>query len=355
MVFSTKNHIRHLLVYFTLMGIIQTSFGEKLMNSDYVTNFNIDINDTKLDSLSVNKASNIEDKLLDNNKQVIQIITKKTIDITSQKLLPVMWLSMLSNYRQWQVINDQNSYMVISNLNDGNTEVVTVLPTKRRSPKNMRKSATGTPPDKNQVGFGASAQILNIRDISDITWARGRYALTLLTYDWRSNTEVVELISNKADPISVLKNISHRMNHFPLTSTPSVHGVISYKIVDTQVKQTTLTLPATVNKQKLQGSITVPINTSTIYSKKITGSKSTQNYFAATLVFTQLDNFRPYTFNINIPIEKSDMLMGKTMNINVELNINSFFEEKSDKSKQISQVYFINGSNITGPQALVVE
>ncbi|GMR16876.1 MAG: hypothetical protein BMS9Abin31_1268 [Gammaproteobacteria bacterium] len=182
----------------------------------------------------------------------------------------------------------------------------------------------------------------------------------LLTYDWRSNTQIVNLITNKKDPLSKPNNYKdvNRHNHHTLSQNQSKYGYIkTHKIVDTHKQTATLTLQTKLskNKNKLFGSMSIPLNTSNLYTFPITEDKKENNYLITTLIFTQLDERDPHTFKIKLPIEDVSSIVDKIMEISFELEIVQLFDDIANVKAQTSQVYLITGSQIAGPQALIVE
>ena len=118
------------------------------MNNTCTNDFGVVISDDNLFGLSDTIISNIEDSFLGKNLEGTQIITPKLINIDSRQTFPLVWVTSYSGYRQWKVIEQQNSYIVMTNLNDGLTRVFYAFPTKkRRKPHFMGYSSNGTPPD----------------------------------------------------------------------------------------------------------------------------------------------------------------------------------------------------------------
>ncbi len=347
----------YILIYLFTFNVMQSAYGEKNMRTDYITDFGIEVKNAELFNMTKDLKKSIRKKLISIEKEGTQIITPEQIDISLQENFPVLWLTMESEFREWYVNSKQNNYLVITNLIDGTTEVVYAQLTKnKRLPRFFGRSSIGTPPEENTLkNYHTSAKLLDIREQSSLSWASGLYALTILAYDRQSNTETVELITKKEGSNSKFQSTPE--NHFTLALKQGQYGHIkSHQISDTPLKTATLTLPIKVNRQKekLQGSIKVPINTSSLYTTEKKNNND-KYYFSTTLILTQLDSYAPFTFNFTIPINDVTTVTNKTMELKFELDLATFFNDMPDVTIQTSQVYLVVGQKIIGPQALIVE
>ena len=131
----------------------------------------------------------------------IRIGALSEIDPTADSELPVLYLRHTTGLRDWQVEFERNSQLVAVDLSSGEVRNNWAFPTpKRFSLSQLDSSREGDAP----TGIAAGATNtriyhLDARNILNLDWDSGQWALTMVNYDWRSNTVLTRLSSDDAD------------------------------------------------------------------------------------------------------------------------------------------------------------
>ncbi len=130
------------------------------------------------------------------------LLAPATVDVGQHKRLPLLWLLRTSGRRSWEVQLVRNSALVAVDLSSG---AVTVrhafagpkLPALAQLPV----SRDGAVPERAQAASTrVDTRTLDARQIAKLPWRPGRMALTLLSYDWRTNTVLTELTGPPPGP-----------------------------------------------------------------------------------------------------------------------------------------------------------
>jgi hypothetical protein len=124
------------------------------------------------------------------------IACPSVVDVAGHDSVPLLWASRLTNLRQWKVVTRRNSTLVVSDLNNGKVTLHDAFAgPKRLNYQNIPKSAQGSEAGvKSPDGASANIRVLDLASVANLPARPGRYALTLLTHDWASNTVRLELV-----------------------------------------------------------------------------------------------------------------------------------------------------------------
>ena len=127
----------------------------------------------------------------------------RQLDLNSHSELPVLVALRYTGQREWEVHHQQNIWLLAVELNSGAAHIGRLFnPGKRElTPK---PSKSGNPPDSiDAEAIYTSVQRIDLRRAIARDWQPGRLAVTVIFYDWKSNTAVVELQgeSNVAKPL----------------------------------------------------------------------------------------------------------------------------------------------------------
>ena len=328
------------------------------MTDKYVRDFGVNVNDEKIFSFTNDVKNIIEDDVHSKKLEGIQIIIPSAIDVDKSESLPLIWLTSFSGYRLWQVIEKQNTHLLITNLDDGLAKVFYAYPTKkRRNPHFMGFSASGSPPENAKTSRGTGIVSWDVRALTGIGWGNGRYALTMLMYDWRSNTEITKLVSAKSDTTPEWA-FSGNPNSVILYQGDEKFGQVGTATVrDKDGVKAELTIPDSIgmNDQSLSGSVAYHVSKDNIFeiTNKTEAGKTPTLVFS--LVFTLLDEKQPYTYNMTVPLKDSQVVLGKSISIPFKINIESLLSDAASQKLQMSQVYFVAGSHVSGPTAITLK
>lgn len=118
------------------------------------------------------------------------------VDTARQNNLPLLWAVVASNLRQWRVVGERNSTLVVADLLTGKVMVQDAyFGPKKQSLHGIPMSAEGDAASVDAPrGSSASTEVLDVRGIVNLPWQAGRYAVTMLMHDWKSNTATVQLL-----------------------------------------------------------------------------------------------------------------------------------------------------------------
>jgi hypothetical protein len=121
----------------------------------------------------------------------------QVVDVDQHARLPFAWATWTSNLRAWSVVEARNSVVVVSDLSTGKLSAHDPRAAPGKADlRGVPKSREGTPQDIiAPKGSKGGCDVLNLREFAAIPWKPGRYAATLLIYDWVTNTVVIDLQS----------------------------------------------------------------------------------------------------------------------------------------------------------------
>lgn len=120
------------------------------------------------------------------------------VDVGSQERLPLLWATRKSNLRKWKVVDERNSTVVVSDLGSGRVTLHDAFGgPKRLNYHSLPTSAAGSPGAvRSPRGASVSTNMLQLKELANLPWQPGRYAITILMHDWASNTVVLNLVRN---------------------------------------------------------------------------------------------------------------------------------------------------------------
>ena len=196
-----------------------------------------------------------------------------------------------------------------------------------------------------------------VRALTGIDWGNGHYALTMLMYDWRSNTEVTKLVTDNSNAKSTL-SLFGAPNNFVLTQNENEYGSIGViSVSDKAGVKSELLIPDSIkrNEQFMEGTILIPVTKENIF--KIPSKDETIKIQALvfSIIFTLLDEQHPYTYNVTVSIKDSQSVLGKTASIPFRINVESLISDATANKINDTQVYLVEGDRISGPTAITIK
>jgi hypothetical protein len=118
----------------------------------------------------------------------------------SKDELPLLIATHQTGLRNWQVDPKQNLFVVATNLDTAQVRLARPLVPGKRE-RTPRPSASGVPPNESLAEQVSNhVQRLNVAGLWSDGLAPGRYALTVIIYDWLSNTVLVDWRPSKQIP-----------------------------------------------------------------------------------------------------------------------------------------------------------
>lgn len=145
--------------------------------------------------LAEEKRSGMLDVLIQMDRfQGIALGGPDIVDVGKQDRLPLLWAKRAGNIRNWQVVAERNSTLIVSDLASGRILAQNAFAgPKKIDYRDLPKSAEGDAKDVvAPQGATASCDILDARQIMNLPWRPGRYAISLVMFDWVANTLEVE-------------------------------------------------------------------------------------------------------------------------------------------------------------------
>jgi hypothetical protein len=127
----------------------------------------------------------------------IAIRAPRGIQLDDHSELPVILFSRSTGLRDWEVSFERNSTIVAVDLLSGRIfQGHAFASPKKRDFANADLSMEGSRPDKTEAeSISTGAEKLDVKVLLSLPWHPTRYAITVITHDWVSNTVIVELTS----------------------------------------------------------------------------------------------------------------------------------------------------------------
>lgn len=152
--------------------------------------------------------ANLEDRIIALEVDGIGLAAPRTLDMAAGRAVPFAYCTSEDALRDWAVPTKKNLALFVEALDFPWFHAVKLY----RDVK-PKARGSGAPPPR-PSGDAAEARtcgcrFLDARIEAGVPWRPGRYALTLFNRDWKSNTEVVDLVDSAAIlPTSGLAGIS---------------------------------------------------------------------------------------------------------------------------------------------------
>jgi hypothetical protein len=140
------------------------------------------------------RASDLQFKLFDIDFFGILAALPRTLDSRSHSFLPMILLSKRTAVRVWDVNFDINTLIVTADLDRGGVRWCRAYPSNKRWETGTYGSRIGPKPEGKEAQiFISKAEVLDIRRLCNLSWGPGRYAVTVISYDWITNTMTTKI------------------------------------------------------------------------------------------------------------------------------------------------------------------
>jgi len=151
-------------------------------------------------SLDEAALASVEARLLSVDFLGSRLRAPERVDVTAQQELPLLYARRATGQRDWEVAPSLNTILVAVDLERGGVyHGWAFRPRKRHAPDSLPRSRQGAPPEEtDRTSINAQVVRLEARELLGLPWRAGRYALTVISWDWVSNTVVVELTEGNA-------------------------------------------------------------------------------------------------------------------------------------------------------------
>ena len=328
-------------------------------------------------AFSGDKRKVILDKLLVMNQyQGALLGSPAQIDIEKQERLPLLWATRTSNLRSWQVVTLRNSSLVVVDLFTGKVTLQNAFfGPKKIDYQHEPKSAEGSLDDVlAPKGATADCEVLDVRAIANIPWHAGRYAISLLMYDWLSNTVTVELQQNgkllSAEQEQALQiprtealQLMQDYQRMATATFPAFNFSPSAHTPKLQQQNLALTVSESVSRIKRRWFVEaaarlklLPGNIVTAIESALASDVTQKIPYAVinlSLLVVQIDTPVPRQIAIQVPVFSAVPLkVGDEVDIAFHVDIKSAL--RSDLPPGQYQIYLVANDQIIGPYAIHV-
>ncbi|MBD3422446.1 MAG: hypothetical protein GF398_20215 [Chitinivibrionales bacterium] len=162
----------------------------------------VSITDEKFFTVSEEQLEKYEDALFDLERfDTILIKAPARVDIAQKSSFPILYISQSDDYREWHVQEYRNLLVSAYNTSTGKLIARTARKDEKQTIYPPKDERSGPPPDDiSTTSYGTGCEIINIKNSLDIPWQPSRYRITLICFDWVSNTADVTLHDGSAQP-----------------------------------------------------------------------------------------------------------------------------------------------------------
>jgi len=208
-------------------------------------------------SLSQEMQDEIDYSLLKSERFNALLIKAPTnIDIIKRKTFPILKIIQNDGIREWQIEESRNLIVAAFNVQTGHLIAKTARKDLKRivyPPKTIDKGPI--PENMSKTSYSTGTELIDIKLSTGISWVPSHYRITLICFDWVSNSVDVALYegSNRVEMSSFI----------PQPNDTKVSAILSLK-KDSGNGEVTFSIPekCTTNPDKftIQGKFMVPVN-----------------------------------------------------------------------------------------------
>ena len=166
----------------------------------------VEISNEDFYCITKEKLEVFEDRLFGLDRfDTILVKAPSHIDIAKHSTFPILYISQSDDVREWHVQETRNLLVVAYNISNNKLIARTARKDVKRKiypPKDERK---GPPPENiSTSSYGTGCEIIDIKQSLDILWGPSVYRITLICFDWVSNTVDVALHDGATQPATDL-------------------------------------------------------------------------------------------------------------------------------------------------------
>jgi len=299
----------------------------------------------------------------------------RVVDVDQQTRLPFLWASRASNLRAWSVVAARNTAVVFTDLSTGKVSIHDPHYAPRKPDlRGVPKSREGKQQDiLAPRGFRGGVEVLDLRGFANPSWNPGRFAATLLVYDWPSNTLVVELQRKGVGPAAdaalsiphaeavALAHHQQRVAHSPYPmykfgATPKTPPLTSPGLAllvptEASAKKAELWVEGAARLELLPGNLVASAGSAADASPPAEGLPAA--FARVTLLVLRLDApVRPIDLQVPV-IAPGALQVGQTVDLAFRVDLKSALHTELLPGEY--QVYAAGGRYMAGPYPLVVK
>lgn len=263
----------------------------------------------------------------------------RQLDLNRHSELPVLVALRYTGQREWEVHHQQNIWLLTVELNSGAAHIGRLFNAGKRE-LTPKPSKSGNPPDSiDAEAIYTSVERIDLRRAIARDWLPGRLAVTVIFYDWKSNTAVVELQGegNTAKPLP-LGQPSPFLTSIDPSLAPAMADGAAFAIKSGAGRAAAPTL-----------AFDLPRDNQLLL---IDREKRTP-LLKTTLLLLQLDDRWPLLIDVLTPVNLLKSPSGESrLQGAVQLDLRVATERTLTGAYQ---VYLLAGDRVIGPQSLVLE
>lgn len=263
----------------------------------------------------------------------------RQLDVARHGELPVLIALRYTGQREWEAHYKQNIWLLVTDLESGATHIGYLFHADKRE-RTPQPSRSGTPPDPiNARGVRTSLQRIDLRRAIARDWQPGRFAVTVIFYDWKSNTAVVELqgVGNVAKPL-------------PIGQSSSFLTAIDSSLAPATTDGATFTLQSGAGQAS---AVNLAFDLPRDNQLLLIDREKRTPLLKATLLLLQLDDKWPVQIDLLMPVSLLKSASGESrLQGAVQFDLRAATERTLTGAYQ---AYLLAGDRVIGPWSLLLD
>jgi hypothetical protein len=162
------------------------------------------LSDAELIAVRQDQLDQLELTLSDTPFEGLLLRAPAQVDVNSASSLPMIVATQKSVLRGWEVVQSKNLTVFLTDIDSGRTQAATPLEDPKDLEPNAPIDAPRPPRPSGSAARGTSTAVwrFDARELFDMAWRPGRYALAAVSWDWASNTQQVRLAGSGGEAAS---------------------------------------------------------------------------------------------------------------------------------------------------------
>lgn len=263
----------------------------------------------------------------------------RQLDVARHSELPVLIALRYTGQREWEAHYKQNIWLLVTDLESGATHIGYLFRADKRE-RTPQPSRSGTPPDPiNARGVRTSLQRIDLRRAIARDWRPGQFAVTVIFYDWKSNTAVVEL-----------QGEGNAVKPLPIGQPSSFLTTIDSSLAPAMIDSASFALQSGAGRSS---TVTLAFDLPRDHQLLLIDREKRTPLLKATLLLLQLDDRWPVQIDLLAPVN-----LLKPANGESRLRGAVQFDLRAATERVLTgayQVYLLAGDQVIGPWPLLLD
>jgi hypothetical protein len=291
------------------------------------------IGEARLRTMSGQLAPGDEDLEKGAVSPILAIGGPKVLDLQTMRNLSVLVATRVDGKRAWAVDRDQNLTWFVTDLSTGVLKIQADRALDKLRMMTPEPSGSGKPPsdfDSKVVRY--AVERMQVPDMFGDRWPQGRYAVTLIYFDWASNTYV---FATKPQP--------KEKPELRLAPTPNVQAMPG-PVLEATGNVMSTGKPGSADSTLVR--VVVSMSADDAPLAKSTDPAVSHPLLPLTIVLQKLDSGLPDALNLAVPVvvENGRIMTRFALNLKDHVQLSALHGEY--------QVYLSAGAIVTGPRVL---